>query len=274
MQISNINLSKIIPPAFDQRTDTDETADQELLDSIKQFGVLEPILVRQKVNQFEIIAGHRRFRMAQRAGLPTLPCIIQKAGDKETELIKIHENIHRLPLSHIDQGNTFLYLRETFSMNEAEIASLVGKSVPYVSQHLTLIKSDKEILDAVNKEEITFSAARELNQVVDPSERKRLLDIVRENGATVPVLQSWVRESNRVPGSSGPNTVYVPDGGQPPYSSNPTFSCQACDRTFKIGEMHIVRLCPSCEFSFKSAISLIQREEIPKNDNHDVQEGK
>jgi len=260
MRVDQIALRKILPPQFDQRSSTDENADQELLESIKQFGVLEPVLVRPQGKDFEIIAGHRRYRMASRAGLPTLPCIIQKADDKATEILKIHENMHRLDLSHVDQGNTFQYLKNTFSMSESDIAILVNKSVPYISQHLSLINSDPAILKAVGEESITFSAARELYQVNDPHERKRLLRIVQENGATVPVIKSWVHEANRIPQGSDSAPVYEIPGTQPPYSGDPTFPCESCDQVYRIGDMNIVRLCPSCAFSFKKAISLIKEE--------------
>jgi ParB family chromosome partitioning protein len=265
MNIDLIKLTKILPPAFDQRSEFDETADLELLESIKQFGVLEPILVRPKDGQFEIIAGHRRYRMASRAGLPTIPCISQKTGDKETELIKIHENIHRLPLSHVDQGNTFFYLRSQFDMTEAEIAALVGKSVPYISQHLSLISSDPYVLESVKKEEITFSAARELNQVADISERKRLLSIVKESGATVPVIQNWVREANRLSSDDLHHHTYSVDDAPQPVYTDPTFPCESCNTITHISKMHIVRLCPDCDFNFKNAISLIHAEETAKN---------
>ena len=127
---------------------------------------LEPCLsslLSQENANFEIIAGYRRFRAATRAGLPTIPCISQKSDDKETEILKVHENIHRLPLSHVDQGNTFRYLRDTFNMSETEIAALVGKSVPYISQHLTLVNSDPDIIAAVKAEEISYSASRSLS---------------------------------------------------------------------------------------------------------------
>jgi len=267
MRVDQINTSKILPPKFDQRTLPNEEADNELLESIKQWGVLEPILVKQDVNQYEIIFGHRRFRMAVRAGLPSIPCIIFKAGDRETEILKFHENLHRLPLSHIDQGNTFLYLRETFKMSESEISLLVKKSVPYISQHLTLVRSDPDIIEAVNKDEITFSAARELNQVQNEKERKRLLDVVRENGATVPVIQSWVREANRPAQGPDSEPVYVPNGGIPPYSTIPTFPCEACNNVHPIGEMKIVRLCPQCDFNFRNAIFAIHKEKQEKNAN-------
>ncbi len=265
MQIIQVALTKILPPSFDQRTSTDEQADQELLDSIKQFGVMEPILVRPKGPNFEIIAGYRRFRAATRAGLPTIPCISQKSDDKETEILKVHENIHRLPLSHVDQGNTFRYLRDTFNMSETEIAALVGKSVPYISQHLTLVNSDPDIIAAVKAEEISYSASRSLIQVENPDERKRLLNIVRENGATIPVLEKWVREANRPVNTQNYGISLEPDALVPPYTGDPTFPCEGCDTITPIKNLNIVRLCPGCHYSFKSAIQGIRDDSSSKN---------
>jgi len=265
MNISHIDLKKILPPKFDSRTVESPEEDAELRDSIKQLGVLEPILVKPKGDDYEIIFGNRRYRMAGICGLPSIPCVISSAGDKEMEIIKIHENLHRLPTSHIDQGRTFQYLRKTFSMTETEIAALVNKSVPYVSQHITLLETDPDIVDAVHSGSITFSSARELVQAQNPLERKRLLNIVINNGATVDVLHNWVQQANNVDDPEGPGPVYKQDNTTQHPHVPPTFPCQSCDRITHVAQMQIIRLCPECDVQFHQAVELVKKEAVPES---------
>lgn len=264
LNISHIDLKKILPPKFDSRTVESPEADTELRDSIQQFGVLEPILVKPKGDDYEIIFGHRRYRMACVCGLPSIPCIISSAGEKEVEIIKVHENLHRLPTSHIDQGRTFLYLRDTFSMTETEIAALINKSVPYVSQHLTLLETDPDIVDAVHSGLITFSSARELCQTKNPHERKRLLKIVVDSGATVDVLHNWIQQANNSTDPDGPGPVYEQNNTIHHPHVDPTFPCQSCDCITPIAQMQIIRLCPVCDFQFRQAVDLVKKELTPK----------
>ena len=265
MFVKNVSLTRIKPPQFDTRTKIDPEADEELSTSIQQFGVLEPILVKVDGDDFEIVFGHRRYRTCSRLGLATIPCIIVSSDDKELELIKIHENLHRLPNSHVDQGRTFEYLRDKFSMTETEISVLVGKSIAYVSQHLSLLASDPEIIEAVHTDKINFSAARELVKVKDAGDRKRLLNVVKDSGASTAVIHSWAKESNRDLEPDDKYIKYVPEDNSPPYQNNPTFPCQCCNQIIPISRLVIVRLCPECDFQFKTAIKDIQ-ESDPSND--------
>jgi len=265
MNISLLDITLLLPPKLDSRTKESPEADLELKNSISQFGVLEPIQVKPSGDRFEIIFGHRRYRMASALGFPTMPCIIDSSGEKEIELKKIHENLHRLPNSHVDQGRTFKYLRDKFNMSETEIASLINKSIPYVSQHLTLLESDPDIINAVHTDKITFSAARELVQVKNSSEQKRLLHICITSGVKTDVLHNWVREANIE--SSPVPTKSIVQQTEPtlPYRNDPTFPCQSCQRITPIAKLTIVRLCPDCNFSFLTAMKQLQEETPTKN---------
>ena len=259
--VKNISLSEIKPPTFDTRTKESPVEDAELMESIKQLGVLEPICVKKDFDGYEVIYGHRRLRMSVRLCLPTIPCIVVKPGDKELELMKIHENLHTLPVSHVDQGRTFQYLRDTFNMTESAIALLVNKSIAYISQHLTLLSTDPDIIEAVHSDEISFSVARSLAGVKDGPDRKRLFDVAKESGATAPIVENWKKESNRDHSPDPGEIKYVPDDNAPPYQNTPNFPCQCCNQLIPISQLQILRLCPDCNFNFKSAISQIKTEE-------------
>ncbi|MQY80237.1 MAG: ParB/RepB/Spo0J family partition protein, partial [Bacteroidetes bacterium] len=134
-KITYIELSKLLIPPFEAHKQIPDEYISEISESIKKLGILEPLLVRPSDNEFEIVAGCIRYRCAKIAGLKSAPCIILSLDDKAAEEVKLHENIKRVPLDHIDQGNTFVMMRDRFSMTETDIALSFGKSVAYISQH-------------------------------------------------------------------------------------------------------------------------------------------
>ena len=258
-QIKHIRLDKLIPPKFDHRITTSPEEDQELMESIRELGLFTPLIVKDTEDGYEIIAGYRRFKAAGIAGLAAVPCIVVKTDDAASEKIKLHENIKRLPLSHIDQAYTFAHLRIPLKLTEQQISILVGKSISYVSQHLALLSCSEVMVSAVHSGQINFSVARELSQCKDSDEQERLMNIVVDHGASTAVVQSWVRESNKesaiIRGEAGPQKEYkLPDA--PP---TPMYPCLACEIPTNLLELKIARLCDSC---FNSIFDEIEREKI------------
>ncbi len=144
-QVKYINLGDLNLPDFEAHKQIDEKQISEISESIKDIGVLEPIIVRKVNSQFEIVAGCIRYRATKLAGLKSIPCIVMSLNDSQAEIIKLHENVKRINLDHVDQGNTFIMLRDKFGMTEDAISASVGKSTPYVSQHISLITQDSEL---------------------------------------------------------------------------------------------------------------------------------
>ena len=245
-QIKHIRLDKLLPPEFDQRLTSTPEEDTDLMNSIKQFGVLLPLIVKETSKGLEIVAGYRRFNQAGKAGLAAVPCIVVKTTEALSEIMKLHENIHRLPLSHIDQGYTFAHLIKKFKMTETQIAALCHRSIAYVSQHISLINSDPVLVDSVHDGHINFSTARELMRCKDSDEMARLKNIVETSGATQNVVRTWVNESNRetdnIDGkiqTANPNPIHEK-------TQIPLYPCVACENPTSILELKIVRLCPDC----------------------------
>lgn len=245
-QIKHIRLDKLKPPSFDGRLSSSPEDDDDLMNSIRELGILEPLIVMETADGLEIIAGNRRFIEAGRAGLAAVPCIIKKATESMAEKIKLHENIKRLPLSHVDQGYTFAHLIKKFGMTEQQIATLVGKSIAYVSQHLSLINSDETLVQAVHDGRLNFSHARELMQCKDSDERQRLQDIIIKHGASTDVVHTWVHESNRETDNlGGPPRESYPIQREAE-TKIPMYPCAACEAPVSIIKLKILRLCPEC----------------------------
>lgn len=262
-QIILIKLEDLHAAEFDHRLTTNPIKDIELQESIRELGILEPLIVRKIKKGYEIIIGGRRHRAAGKIGLPTAPCIVTKASGAELDKIMLHENIKRDNLGHIDQAYVFVHLIENYNMSEEKIANLIGKSAAYVSQHLTLIKANDKLIAGVQDGTVTFSVSRELVKVKDVDERNRLQDQIVDHGASVAVVKSWVNESNRETlGTSPEGGSYEPTNDSPP-NYKTTYPCQACNRQVEISELKIARLCPECHYQIFNAI----REQQAKIDS-------
>ena len=262
-KITYLNLADLTMPDFEAHKQIPDDYIAEITESIKSLGILEPLLVRRKNKEFEIIAGCVRYRCAKIAGLKSAPCIILGLDDKAAEIVKIHENIKRIPLDHIDQGNSFVMMREKFSMTENDIAAIVGKSVPYVSQHISLVSQDEELIRSVREKRLSFSQARELMKVDDKTERHRLQLYCENDGATVEVLKRWIQDyknsllrNSPVPDSEE-SLSYIPDRPQ-------DFRiCQACDKAIEIKHIRQIILCPTCDTAIRNAILEEKSKNIP-----------
>lgn len=265
--ITYINLSKLHPPKFDHRITPNQEADDELRDSIRELGILEPLLVKKIKKGFELIAGNRRFTQATRAGLASVPCIVLSGNDAALQKIMIHENTKRTDLSHIDQAYTFAHLIKEFNLTETQVATLIGKSVGYVCQHLALLSADDTLIQLVSDNTINFSVARELLSCQDENERKRLTDIAAENGASVTIVHDWVKESNRETEKLTSTESSHTSSSDIPTPSTPLYPCGICTNPIPIPEIRVVHLCKGCHYTFFHEIELekfrIRTEKAP-----------
>lgn len=250
-----VNLGDLELPSFQAHRNILPEDIQDIAESIKKIGVIEPLIIRKTDDVFEIVAGCVRYHAARLAGLKAVPCINMSLDPKAAEILKLHENVKRIPLNHIDQGHTFLMMIETFKMTEKDISEVSGMSISYISQHISLVRLGNELTDAVNDGSISFSHARELMRVDDPIERKRLLSFVKNDGATIQVLQRWVQEylKNSTPEPSSEHISKSPSSfHNDPYLSR---SCESCGKSVEISIIRNVFYCPDCHLAIKTAIS-------------------
>jgi len=264
--IQHIPLEDLDPPEFDSHFDTSTEADQEFVESIKFKGIIEPLIVRKVKKRFEIVAGSRRFRCAGRAGLSSAPCIVVKASDQEADELKVHENLHRLDLTDIEQGRQFLYFQTKYDLTLQQISDITKKSISYISQHITLLSSSDEILSSVHEKQISFSVARQLQRIKDPDEQNRFLGYVRDSGATTRVVEMWVdeylrEEDQKPPDHPGPVTHSAPN-----IHPDPTFTCHTCLGRTEIKNMIIWKICPDCDYNLGNAVKEEREKEKPDSD--------
>ena len=157
---NNVNVNDIHISNFQPRKDFDEDAINALADSIKEKGVLQPLIVRKAADGYELIAGERRLRASKIAGLTEVPVIIKELSDNEVLEIALIENLLRENLSAIEEANAYQKLIDTFSHTQEKIASTVGKSRSYVANTLRLLSLPEKVQEMVSQGKLSAGHAR------------------------------------------------------------------------------------------------------------------
>lgn len=162
-----IDIQKIEPNRTQPRRKFDEDSIIELSDSIKQYGVLQPLLVQKKDDYYEIIAGERRWRAAKKAGLKELPVIIKDYSEEEVVQISLIENIQREDLNPIEEALAYKRLLEEYHLKQDEVAEKISKSRTAVTNSIRLLKLDERIQNMVIDDMISAGHARALLSITD-----------------------------------------------------------------------------------------------------------
>ena len=162
-----VHVSEIEPNRSQPRKRFDEDALQELADSIKQFGVIQPLILQKKDKYYEIIAGERRWRAARLAGLKEVPAIIKDYSPQEIVEIALIENIQREDLNPIEEAQTYQRLIKEFQLKQDEVAERVSKSRAAVTNCMRLLKLDDKVQQMVIDEMISSGHARALLSIED-----------------------------------------------------------------------------------------------------------
>jgi ParB family chromosome partitioning protein len=155
-----ININNIAPNPNQPRKDFKDDKIEELAASIKEHGVIQPIMVRKSTNGFEIVAGERRWRAARKAQIKEIPCIIKELDEHENMIIAIIENMQREDLNALEEAKAFQQLAESFKLTQEEISKSVSRSRPYITNALRLLKLPEEIQGMIVDGSLTAGHAR------------------------------------------------------------------------------------------------------------------
>lgn len=214
-EVVQLYLDDIIPNRFQPREVFDEKALKELAVSIKEHGVIQPIIVRNVNGKYEIIAGERRYKASALAGMTRIPAIIRNLDDKESSKVALLENLQRKNLNPIEEARTYQKILEIDQMTQEELAKTMGKSQSSVANKLRLLSLSDEIQDALLKEQISERHARALLMVTDLKKQSELLKKVINNKMTVRALedeinQLYPKDDNESEEPSGEQFIQVP----------------------------------------------------------------
>ena len=192
-----VNITKVEPHRAQPRKHFDEDALLELSESIKQYGLLQPILVQDRKDYYEIIAGERRWRAAKLAGLKQVPVIIKNLTDQEIVEISLIENIQRENLNPIEEAQAYKRLLNEFHLKQDEVAERVSKSRTAVTNSMRLLKLSDDVQRMVIDEMITTGHARALLGVEDPAEQYNLAQRIFDEKLSVREVEKIVKNMGK-----------------------------------------------------------------------------
>lgn len=167
---------------------------QELSESIRQHGVIQPLSVRRIGNSYELIAGERRLRAAKLAGLSEIPCIVMTMDEKESAMAAMVENLQRQDLDFIEEARGIAYLMEHWTMSQDQAAKLIGKSQSAVANKLRLLKHSDPVLCAIREGNLTERHARALLKIPTEPEKLAVIAMVVQLGMSVARTERYIEE--------------------------------------------------------------------------------
>ena len=194
--VTEISIDKISPNREQPRRIFDETALEELAESMKQLGVIQPIVLAKDGDYYKIIVGERRWRAAKIAGLKKIPAIIKDLDETSAYEIALVENLQRENLNLIEEARGYRKLVDIFGLSQEEVAQKVGKSRPTVTNALRLLNLDERVQQFVLNNEITGGHARALLGIEDKDAQCRIAEKIIENGLSVRATEALVKNYN------------------------------------------------------------------------------
>src|SRR6266849_813497 len=189
-EVLDVQIDLIQPGHQQPRTTFDQAKLDELAQSIRTSGIIQPLLVRPRGGLFELVAGERRWRAAQLAGLPRIPAIIREIPDDKLLELALIENIQRQELNPIEEANAYKRLIESLNLTQEEVAQRVGRDRTFVTNYLRILKLPSEIQELLEAEKLSFGHARALLGLGDLILQRRYAQKI--------VKHNWsVRETER-----------------------------------------------------------------------------
>ena len=195
-KVVDVETKKISESKSQARTYFDPNKLEELSESIKKSGVLQPIIVQHTGNEsYQLIAGERRLRASKSAGLKTIPCLVKDVSDKDAAVLGLVENVQRSQLNTIEEALGYKGLKDTYGLSAKEIGLLVGKSRSFIANLLRISNLSTAVQDALKSETITFGQARPLI-VLDHNLQDRLLSEIIRTSMNSRQVEEKVNELN------------------------------------------------------------------------------
>ncbi|HAR3088773.1 TPA: ParB/RepB/Spo0J family partition protein [Staphylococcus aureus] len=208
-QIKQIDISDIKPNPYQPRKTFDENHLNDLADSIKQYGILQPIVLRKTVQGYYIVVGERRFRASKIAGLKYVSAIIKDLTDEDMMELAVIENLQREDLNAIEEAESYQRLMTDLKITQQEVAKRLSKSRPYIANMLRLLHLPKKIADMVKDGRLTIAHGRTLLAIKDEQQMLRLAKRVVKEKWSVRYLENHVNELKNVSSKSETDKVDI-----------------------------------------------------------------
>ena len=241
-----LSIDLIDDPAAPMRKEMSEASVEDLVMSIKQVGIIEPIVVKPANGRYEVIAGHRRLYASRLAHIPLVPCYVRKANNEQTEMLKIHENLYRMDIKPAEEAKHFSYLVDKQKMTPIKIAQMISKSPSYVTERLSILDYPDFLKLALDNAEISFSVAKEFARFDDLKQMQSAVYYAKRGGMTQEMARKWVQDYKRSKEQTGVEEVKVYNDLNGQQEIEHTAMCVYCKQGLRLIEAEVVYMHSSC----------------------------
>ena len=193
-EILEIRVEDIIPNRFQPRLTFDMEALNELANSIKEHGIIQPLVVRRLQDKYEIIAGERRYKAATLIGLSKVPCIVMNLNDNESAEVAVIENIQRKEMTPLEEAKSFKKILDKGYLTQEDLAKRMGKSQSSIANKLRLLNLDEMVQDAILNNKISERHARSILKVENKEDQRKILSEIIEKRLTVRQTDDLIKE--------------------------------------------------------------------------------
>jgi len=196
--IVSVEISCIRPNPYQPREDYSDSEISTLVDSVKQKGVIQPIVVRKRGEVYELVCGERRFRAARKAGLKKIPVVVRNLIDREVLEVALIENLQRKDLNPIEEAKAYNRLLKEFNLTQSSVAKLVGKKRPTVANRLRLLRLPSTIQSMIMRGEISEGHARAILSLDDENKMLSLVNEIRKRNLSVRDIEKLTQKRGKV----------------------------------------------------------------------------
>jgi len=261
MTVQEIEVEKIVIPEGTIRQDIDEEEFANLVTSIKERGLLQPLVVKRAGDNYELIAGLRRYLAIRELGWDRVPAVIYDKGEEDADIAMWEENIVREGITALDEGYYFKRLIDKYNYTVSDIAKRINKSVDYVNERIALTQTDSYTQKAIQERVINFSQAKLLSRVEDVALRRGLLEQTIKEGLTAEQLRSLIKTYTqyRQQGAIQEPKEEVVEVNNKPHHSY--YVCPICEQEKEQIESIFLQLCPACYAELMDIIRQMKRNE-------------
>jgi len=253
---TRVSLDLIDEPVGRIRLDISDDGIQELADSIRTIGQLQPILLRPVGDRFEIVFGHRRFLACRSLGKKKIDAGWMDLDDVQVALMRATENVGREDISLIEEAAVYLDLMETHKLTVDEISRRMGKSVGIVKRRMDLLKMPPCLQKAIHSKQINYSVGEELWSLGELGKIEYYLGFAIDHGATKSVVRMWVQDEKkkaRLKDGAGAGG----DSLENPMQARPVYvACDVCGGAMEVGTETVIRTCEVCTKAIKQAVEV------------------
>ena len=267
-RVQDISVDLIDDPNSPVRSTIDESTFQDLVNSLKLVGLIQPIIVRPEGGRYEVVAGHRRFMAARVADMPTIACIVRNLDDHSADVVKLHENFSREDVNVVDEARFLAGLINKYHLEISDLADQIGRSESYVRGRLTIIDWDPVVLAALENRQIDYSSARWIAKIDNDLLRRDYLEHAVRSGITSATAKRWYEVSKQ--GHLRPNPTpedldeIKPEVRQEVYNT----PCEICGQPISKEEQGLFFAHEECIRKLRAAVAATDDQGSPPDNSN------